>query len=132
MGGLDVLKLSLREGGCESSYRCRAYGTLWPAPALRPSVDPPAHQRLDLGEAAGDAVDLGFEPDDAFRLGRGELDLVLELADAGPDVRCGPGGDHGLGDDGENERQRHLLVEMPLALVVTFGRQHRHASCRPL
>jgi hypothetical protein len=47
---------------------------------LRPPIHAPAHQRLDLGQAAGDAVDLGFEPDDAFGLGGGDFDLVLEFA----------------------------------------------------
>src|ERR1700691_6077986 len=40
-----------------------------------------------------------YKPDDAFGLGGGDFDLVLEFADAGPDVGGGPGGDDGLGDD---------------------------------
>src|SRR5215471_12597513 len=77
-------------------------------------LTPPVDQSLDLGQASRDPIHLGLQPNDALELRRCDLHLPLQLADAGPQIRCAPGGHDSLADDGHDERERHLLVEMPL------------------
>jgi len=93
--------------------------------SLMPRFRPWADQRLDLGKAPGNSVNLGLEPDDSLEMGSRQLRLAFQFAHARPQVRCAPRRENGLTNYRDDERERHFLIEVPLSI---FQQGHGRSS----